>query len=551
MPNKNNKLSFQKLTPTDTENMQGYTEAFDFIFSKTDLLNIAVTGPYGSGKSSVIQTYEKNNKNNKFIYVSLAEFTDQLLADELDNNSTQSNEQTREHGAVRNIKKSNKSTPNLEVIILNQIIHQINPKDIPQTDFKTRIDISKRKVTFISLLTSLLLVLGLYIFNFSNWKRVVSPLDQDGFFYNTLSVTTNKIALILAIFISITIVLVLFSMIIKNMLYGRLFKKIKWNNNEIELFDKKYDSYFDKYLDEILYLFKKSNIHTIVFEDIDRYDKNNIFGRLREINFLVNVRYSKAGKNTPIRFIYLLKDDMFISKDRTKFFDFILPIVPIMDSSNSYNQLINIFKDGGILDDFDPLFLERLCLYVDDMRILKNIYNEYIIYHMRIEGAMTKKDSEIVLDSHKLLALIVYKNIFPEDFSLLQYRSGFVFHLFENREILIQKDLAENEQRIQKNQELISAIKNETLNDIHELDALMLPMKSRIMVDRKRSYNFQTRSDFIKAIKENDFEVSVKDERYSNSYDKANIKDLFDQLSEDKVYVRRKNLILKKKQQAI
>ena len=50
----------------------------------------------------------------------------------------------------------------------------------------------------------------------------------------------------------------------------------------------------------------------------------------------------------PLRFFYLLRDDIFISKDRTKFFDYILPAVPIVDSSNSYDQFISHFEDGNI-----------------------------------------------------------------------------------------------------------------------------------------------------------------------------------------------------------
>lgn len=40
----------------------------------------------------------------------------------------------------------------------------------------------------------------------------------------------------------------------------------------------------------------------------------------------------------------MLKDSLFFSKNRTKFFDFILPIVPIVDSKTSENELIELFK---------------------------------------------------------------------------------------------------------------------------------------------------------------------------------------------------------------
>ncbi len=41
-------------------------------------------------------------------------------------------------------------------------------------------------------------------------------------------------------------------------------------------------------MDEILYLFRNADVDAIVFEDIDRYDNNIIFSKLREINDLIN-----------------------------------------------------------------------------------------------------------------------------------------------------------------------------------------------------------------------------------------------------------------------
>ncbi|HIF6775982.1 TPA: hypothetical protein ACX37Z_004963, partial [Serratia marcescens] len=116
------------------------------------------------------------------------------------------------------------------------------------------------------------------------------------------------------------------------------------------------ESYFDRYLNEVLYLFENVDADAIVFEDMDRFNSNNIFERLHEVNRLVNIQRDIAGHNkSTLRFIYLLRDDIFISKDRTKFFDYIIPVIPVVDSSNSYDQFISHFDGGGIL----KLFNER------------------------------------------------------------------------------------------------------------------------------------------------------------------------------------------------
>ena len=53
----------------------------------------------------------------------------------------------------------------------------------------------------------------------------------------------------------------------------------------------------------------------IVFEDIDRFENIQIFERLREINMLTNSRLQQQDEeDRVIRFFYLLRDDIFITK---------------------------------------------------------------------------------------------------------------------------------------------------------------------------------------------------------------------------------------------
>lgn len=51
-----------------------------------------------------------------------------------------------------------------------------------------------------------------------------------------------------------------------------IFKKISVQGNEIEIFEDSQNSYFDKYLNEVLYLFENYKVDVIVFEDIDRFE---------------------------------------------------------------------------------------------------------------------------------------------------------------------------------------------------------------------------------------------------------------------------------------
>ena len=83
----------------------------------------------------------------------------------------------------------------------------------------------------------------------------------------------------------------------------------------------------DKFLSEIIYLFKKSEIKVVFFEDLDRFNDINVFVELKELNKSINLALSNSGKN--VSFVYAIKEDLFEnSYDRFKFFDSSISVVP-------------------------------------------------------------------------------------------------------------------------------------------------------------------------------------------------------------------------------
>src|SRR5690606_30541975 len=97
-------------------------------------------------------------------------------------------------------------------------------------------------------------------------------------------------------------------------------------------------SILNHHLDEIIYFFEVTPYNVVIIEDLDRFQQTEIFTKLREINLLLN--NSKKTKHKEIVFIYAVRDDMFTDKERTKFFDFIIPIIPVVNSSNSSQKLL-------------------------------------------------------------------------------------------------------------------------------------------------------------------------------------------------------------------
>ncbi|MDC4606695.1 hypothetical protein OHV64_17750, partial [Acinetobacter baumannii] len=67
------------LTPIpNADEDQVYNEMLTSALQQKDVKNIALTGPYGSGKSSVLLTFQKSNPNWNYLNISLATFKDNL-----------------------------------------------------------------------------------------------------------------------------------------------------------------------------------------------------------------------------------------------------------------------------------------------------------------------------------------------------------------------------------------------------------------------------------------------------------------------------------------
>nr|WP_319567963.1 hypothetical protein [Cohaesibacter marisflavi] len=65
---------FVNLAPTDQADKDGvYFEALDFATTDPKVYNIALTGPYGSGKSSIVQSFLKKYQRPT-LHISLAAF---------------------------------------------------------------------------------------------------------------------------------------------------------------------------------------------------------------------------------------------------------------------------------------------------------------------------------------------------------------------------------------------------------------------------------------------------------------------------------------------
>ena len=68
------KYNFKKLTPINNAELKIYDDALNFVFENNDIKNVAITGPYSAGKSSVIESYKSVHPDVRCLHISLAHF---------------------------------------------------------------------------------------------------------------------------------------------------------------------------------------------------------------------------------------------------------------------------------------------------------------------------------------------------------------------------------------------------------------------------------------------------------------------------------------------
>lgn len=201
----------------------------------------------------------------------------------------------------------------------------------------------------------------------------------------------------------------------------------------------KENSYFDEYLDEIVYFFQRTKTKVAIFEDLDRFKDPHIFETLRELNTVLN--NSEQIKSRPIQFVYAVRDSIFEeiqvdtesdgedtktsalhasalesapSANRTKFFDLVVPMVPFITHRSARDLLAAEFSKA---DHQPPIALVNLVgAHLTDMRVIRNIRNEYEIYRASVLGENGLKG----LTADRLFAMMVYKNLHLEDFEAIR-----------------------------------------------------------------------------------------------------------------------------------
>ncbi|SNA85205.1 YobI family P-loop NTPase [Flavobacterium psychrophilum] len=428
----------------DIAKIQPYLDKLNETIDAKGVNNIALTGGYGSGKSTIIGTFKSLNSQYEYLNISLASFNKKKSDDKLTPAEKKSQKEELERL--------------LEVSILQQIFYHVKPSEIPESRFKRIIKISNKKV-FLNSISLILWVLSVVLLLKYNYLDKINPTNW--------KIKDNFDWFALFIFIVAFIGIGMFSK-----LFTQLFSNSKINKvnikGEIELGDNVNKSVFNEHLEEILYFFENTLYNVVLIEDLDRFDSTDIFTKLREINILLN--NSKLIERE-INFVYAVGDDLFDDKkERVKFFEYIIPVIPFINSSNADEQLLALINESRLEENiFTQEFLSDITTFIDDidMRLLTSIFHEFVIYRSTLKPEFIKKNDE-------LFAMITYKNIDPKDFTLLNRKEGKLFDLINNKKSYIEKLVSGIDTKIKDKYTLIKNIENHITTDIEELKSVYL-----------------------------------------------------------------------------
>lgn len=358
-----------------------------------DVFNIALFGPYKTGKSSIIKKFEemyrrdtsklrffkikhdrKRQKTLKIKKVSFINFHAEKTDESMKNNE--------ENSSGTNNKTAIRKT--LQSEIVKQLYFGEKPSKLRFSKF-SRINprLCYIMESLISVLTATMVA--------SNFK-------------SSLEIMPWWAAL--AACVAISIFSVSAGMLAVSLISKMRIKALGFGGISAELKDGELD--FEQMIDEIIYFFKVTGYDIIIFEDLDRLNNEQIYEDLRQLNFLINESKSVKRKVT---FIYALKDSLFEDgSNRAKLFDLPIHVVPFLSPFNSLDELKKVMKKVGIDYAFDEKLLNIIAKELTDRRRIVSFVNMLAIYLEKMS------QSKLELDENKIAAMVLLRELKPKEY---------------------------------------------------------------------------------------------------------------------------------------
>lgn len=399
-------IKLQSLGPEYTESRHStYVRHLNEAVQDPKNRNIALTGRYGTGKSSVLDAFEKEHAKDT-VRISI----NTLGPDENDEDLT------------NRIQKE----------LLKQLVYRVKPGKIRRSRFARPKHLTEFRAFLQALAVS---ILGSSIL----WMLGVRPLgwEQVELWNNLIPYSAFFIFVLLSVWG------------IRWVIGDRIISEVTTAGTKISLKDEQ-DTYFDNYLDEIVDFFDTVKPKYVIFEDLDRFDDPQIFDSLRELNTLINSSSYWKKKEQTLYFIYAIKDSLFEQlgaenihnedntarekrvdlvelavkrANRTKFFEVVIPIVPFISYRNARDHFIKIVDSLNLPEEYSisRSLIDLVARHTTDMRLMINIRNEFSVF---AEHLLWAENSAPGMKADHLFALVVYKNFHLADFESIAQHSS-------------------------------------------------------------------------------------------------------------------------------
>ncbi|GAA4556607.1 hypothetical protein [Pseudonocardia xishanensis] len=431
-------LSLLPLTPTYDRTKHGtYLDALERALSSEadSVKNIALTGSYGVGKSSVLQEIARRHKK-RVVSISLSTLGS-------------INEQITEKPAESDFSTTNKATTTnaIQKEIVKQLLYSQDPVRMPGSRYRRIVGFRAWRELAFAILAGIPLTATFFLTSWTDKIAALAPLGFRLGAWAHLIVFSLGVALIFGI---------------RKVFHNRLrIEKVSAGAATISL-SSAGTTYFDEYLDEIVYFFEEVGVDIVIFEDIDRFDNAHIFETLRALNTILNGAKQLRGRD--VRFIYAIKDSIFedlglraaqqggdpsasssldttdtaaaeiARANRTKFFDLVIPVVPFITHRSARDLFVSTFED---LDhDISVALIDLASRHVADMRLIKNIRNEFAVFKQHVIDS-----GGLELNQDGLLAMILYKNIHLRDFEQIRFRNSKLDALYRESRQIVQEGI--------------------------------------------------------------------------------------------------------------
>lgn len=396
------KIQYKSLAPKNDLGDSEYFEALKFALNDPSVHNIAIAGKYGSGKSSVIGSFlAQYGKTTQIGENPLKSITIALAGD----------------------KKDKREDSLIEYEILEHLFFSADESELPDSQFSR---IKEHTEWMIAKYVTWTVLIILFTYLFINGEQYFEALNWP----NAWIYVKGGIGCFILLFLALA-----FRKFIPRLVSLSL-RKISVGYADMKLDSEVQKSVLNQHIDEIIYYFKKTKTNLVVFEDLDRFDNASIFVKLREINQILNNSNTINGR---IVFVYALRDDLFDGLNRTKFFDFIIPVIPYTNSHNGAEILSRELAACQIKED--ALF-DLISYHANDTRLVYNIINEYRLYS-------SLKSNEANFVAKEMLAIVAYKNIFPIDFEDLLNHKGNLHKALHSKDDLKKQERDEIQKRIE------------------------------------------------------------------------------------------------------